>query len=570
MLPSKDIAKSNKEIADKFNTYFLDKVTNIRKTFGCVKPPNPSNSVGVPKWTSFISISLESLKRIINNLKNKQCILDPVPAKVLKVSMDILMEPLQDIINMSLHSGIFPSNLKSALVRPVLKKANLDPCDLVNYRPVSNLPYLSKILETVVVDQFLAHVHGNGLLTEYQSAYRRGHSCETALLRVHDSIWRSLDAGVPAMLIMLDISSAYDTIDHQILLSTLRTRFGITGTPLSWIESFLTDRSQSVMVRDAVSDHVPVPFGSPQGSKMSCQLFVAYMQPLADLLESFGLDMAFQVYADDHQLMPTCQSRDIHVTMPRINHIMRAIKEWMNKSCLKLNDSKTEVIIFTRPSLKKYVPASITILDGLFQLKDCVKNLGVNMDSALTMETYVSNMCRKANFQLAKIRQIRHGMSNDVAKQLVNWLVIPHLQYCNSLLVGTTKEQLLKLQRTQNAAIRTIFKLPKYAHVSGYYRQLGWLNMESNIKYRVLSLVHGCLNGTAPKYLQTLISVNVPNRTLRSCGAMLLNVPRINSTCKGFSVQGPKLFNALPLCIRLNVYNRRFLRDLKLHLLAVQ
>ena len=173
---------------------------------------------------------------------------------------------ITNIINTSLASGFVPPDFKTAIVKPLLKKTSFDQKVLKNYRPISNLPFLSKILEKVVLHKLLAHLQENNLCNPFQSACRTGHSTETALLRVVNDLLNAMDEDKISVLLLLDLSAACDTIDHQILLSRLETVFGIRSTALQWFRSYLLDRNQCIIVNNSASSSSPVMFGIPQCS----------------------------------------------------------------------------------------------------------------------------------------------------------------------------------------------------------------------------------------------------------------------------------------------------------------
>ena len=192
--------------------------------------------------------------------------LDPIPTSLTKECLSDLLPLITRIVNSSLGSGVVPPQFTQAVVTPTLKKPGLDPNDLKNFRPVSNLPFISKILEKVVLTQLQKHLSENDLLEIRQSAYRKNHSTETALLSVVDGLLRNADDRLVSVLALLDLNAAFDTLDHPILLQRLETTFGISGTVLHWFGSYLEGREQSVKVYNVLSSPSPLQFGVPQGS----------------------------------------------------------------------------------------------------------------------------------------------------------------------------------------------------------------------------------------------------------------------------------------------------------------
>ena len=226
-------------------------------------PQAVSNSCNT-SFLTFDAISEEDLKKIILASNITTCPLDPIPSNLLIQSLDVLLPTLTDIVNDSLRTGHFPKVYKTASVKPLLKNTSLDTNNLKNYRPVSNLSFMSKIVEKVVQQQLFAYLSSNRLLPDSQSAYRPFHSTETALIKVVNDLLIAMDQGNVSILTLLDLSSAFDTIDHDILLERLSSLYGISGVVLSWFQSYLSDRTQFVTIDDNRSNTVNLEFGVPQ------------------------------------------------------------------------------------------------------------------------------------------------------------------------------------------------------------------------------------------------------------------------------------------------------------------
>ena len=223
--------------------------------------------------TAFRPVTESELIKLIKESPNKSCASDPIPTWLFKECATDLVGNLVDIFNESLTSGVVPSSFKQALVRPLLKKPNLEKDVLGNYRPVSNLPYQSKLLEKVVGARLEEHFSKYELCDQNQSAYRKFHSTETALLRVHSDIAWALDRGSSAGLLMLDLSAAFDTINHKILLDRLDDSFGVRGVALKWIESYLDKRTQSVVIDGEKSTARELDISVPQGSVLGPRFY---------------------------------------------------------------------------------------------------------------------------------------------------------------------------------------------------------------------------------------------------------------------------------------------------------
>ena len=216
---------------------------------------------------------------------NMTCNLDPIPTTLLKSCIDSLIVPITSIVNKSLKEGVFPSAFKTAHVIPLLKKPSLDKKYLKNYRLVSNLSFISKVVEKVVASRLLTHVELNDLSNPNQSAYRKNHSTETTLLKITNDISTNMEKKRVTVLTLLDLSAAFDTIDHAALLKLLSSWFGISGIALDWIQAYLYDRGQTVKIGENLSDSYTIKFGVPQGSVLGPIIFTLYTTPPSSIIK---------------------------------------------------------------------------------------------------------------------------------------------------------------------------------------------------------------------------------------------------------------------------------------------
>ena len=303
-------------------------------------------------------------------------------------------------------------------------KLSLDPNELKNFRPISNLPFISKIIEKLVLVQISHHLSANNLLNQFQSAYRPGHSTETALLKIVNDLLLSLDDGKISVLASLDLSAAFDTIDHNILLHRLKNDFGLSGTVLDWFSSYLSGRIQSVSVHSHTSVPASVSCGVPQGSVLGPILFVLYTTPLSTVIERHSI--LHHSYADDTQLQNSATPDRLPNLIDSMRLCIDDIKDWMTDYKLKLNDDQTEVMIISssRMSTAPSIPESFDIGNGSVLFSDTVKNLGVTLHCHLSLKTHVLNLVRTANFELRRISSIRRLLTTEATATLVSAFIL--------------------------------------------------------------------------------------------------------------------------------------------------
>ncbi len=291
--------------------------------------------------------------------------------------------------------GHVPKTLKLSVIKPLIKTPQLEPKDLVNYRPISNLPFLSKILEKVASSQLYSFLEKNYICEDFQSGFRPSHSTKTALIRVTNDLLLSSDRGCITILVLLDLSAAFDTIDHNILLNRLETFVGISGSALAWFKSYLSDCHQFVAVNEEVSYRSQVQYGVPQGSVLGPLLFTLYMLPLGNIIRKHGV--SFHCYAGDPQLYfftawwntPNWETYGMH----------SRYKNWMTNHFLLLNSKKTEVLIIGSKNHTSNNLQHWQTLDGCsLDSSSSVRNLGVLYDSNLSFDSHISSICKTAFF----------------------------------------------------------------------------------------------------------------------------------------------------------------------------
>ena len=544
--------EDNLSLANSFAEFFIAKIDKIRDA---VSGQNTDITLSYPAsdvcsiLSDFTRVSAGDVIKLLSSMKSKSCSLDPVPTWLLKDCKETLAPTLASIINSSFATGIFPSQLKEAIITPTLKKPSLDAENLSNYRPVSNLPFLSKLIEKEVCRQFTIHLEVNNINNSFQSAYKAQHSTETALTRVQNDILQAVDRKGGAILVLLDLSAAFDTIDHSLLLATLEKRMGVSGTALAWFQSYLCCRSQCVSVGGKVSEKRALCYGVPQGSVLGPVLFTTYTQPLHIILQ--GID--FHLYADDSQLYLAFEPHSQSSTTSAIVIIQECydrVKTWMTSHFLKLNDSKTEVLVITPPTLAKQLqPITLQFGESTVVPSHQVRDLGVTWDSTMRLEQHIVGVCKRAYHQLHNIYRIRKYLTENATKSLVHAFITSRLDYCNGLLYGIPKHLQDRLQRVQNTAARLVTGTPRSAHITPVLCELHWLPVSHRIRYKLALLTFKALHGLAPMYLTELLTPYTPARALRSGNKHLLQVPSYNLKTYGgrsFSCAAPVIWNDLP------------------------
>ncbi len=485
----------------------------------------------------------DEIRQLIMSRSNKSCELDPLPTWLLKRCLDELLPLLTRICNASLASGEFPQQYKSAIIRPLLKKSNLDSNELKNYRPVSNLHFISKILEKLVVNRLDDHMREHNLYDPLQSAYRSEHSTETGLMKLNNDILSSLDHGRCTVLVSLDLTAAFDTVDHSIFII-----YGVSHTALQWFRSYLDGRDNRVNIDGSMSTRSIVTSGVPQGSVLGARLYTMYTRPLSDI--AIKHQIMFHSYADDTQVYVHCDNNEeaVHGAIAKLQICIHDICIWMTNKALVLNAEKTDFIIF-RSKVTYTGEHVLRITDTVIKESSNVKLLGVTFDQNMTLEKHITNTCRLANMHIRKINSIRQYLSDDAVKTLVQSVVIVRLDYCNSLLVGLPQKSIKRLQLTHNTAARVISRTSRHSHITPILRALHWLPITKRCQYKILLITFKSLHKMTPTYLSNLLNWYHPNRLLRSSFTISL-VPNNNRTIRIgrrlLDTSSSTLWNALP------------------------
>ena len=371
--------KWKNKLAEDFASFFLEKIQKIRDKFEGIPAYQPKH-MAVPQLVKFPPFSQKEIKKLIMSMKTKSCELDVMPTNILKQIIDNCLPAVTKLVNLSLEQG-FAEDWKTAIVRPLLKKIGLDLI-FKNFRPVSNLSFISKLVEKVALDVFMKHCEDYKLMPPYQSAYRKDHSCETAVIKFMNDVLWGMENQKVTVCVLMDLSAAFDTVDHELLLDVLKKEYGVNGKALKWYDSYLRPRYFRVNVEGKLSDAKELNFSVPQGSASGANLFTAYCKSLGEVIPD-GINI--QGFADDHFLFKGIRPNVNEKTViTELEDTMHYVKTWMDAMRLKLNTDKTEFIYFgSQPQLRKCQCSTFKANDDIIEAVDSVRILGAFLGSNL-------------------------------------------------------------------------------------------------------------------------------------------------------------------------------------------
>ena len=522
----------------------------------------PTTSFDCSDCFNFKSVTEREVESVIRGLScNKAPGYDKIPARILKDSLRATCTIITRLINSSFELSVFPKAWKTAEVIPIPKDRNSDEpsCN----RPISLIPTLCKVCERLAHKQFVDLLTENNKLSTHQNGNRKLHSTETALIYVTDELLKAVDEKSISILVLLDMSKAFDSLNHNILLSKLR-RLGLASHCLSWFSSYLSDRTQRVRYGDAVSHMLTLTHGVPHGSILGPVLFTTYIDGLINLVTHSQVSC----YVDDSQLYLKFQVSNVHNAVPTVNADLQEICKWCARNSLLLNPDKTKLMVVGLPQLTKQLPPiSVSIFDKTISPVPFARDLGVYLDQRLSYDTHITNTVSGCFNQLVHINRIKHVLDRPTLLLLTKRFVFTQLFYCSSVWANTSKANIHKLQLVQNFAARIILGLKKFDHISEGLKSLGILKVKDRLDVHDAVMVFKCLNNLAPKYLcdQLQMRSSVCTRVTRS--ANNLNIPRcrLATEQRRFAYRGVKIWNGLSNDLRnltsLNAFKRNLVRQ---------
>lgn len=525
------------EIAKKFNSYF----STVGKILQEQIPESPNNPL---EFVTNSEINIDTLEpiseveliAIVSSMQNVGGGMDGINAKIFKATYEIITKELTHFINLCLRLGKFPSNLKIAVIKPIYKSG--EKFYVSNYRPISILPFISKILEKIIYKRLMTHLETNSILSPNQFGFRKKLSTYMPLLLLQEKITKAFENSKIVCGLYLDLKKAFDTVDHNILLSKIYS-YGVTGIFFNIIKSYLTHRMQCVEYKGTKSAATEVSIGVPQGSILGPLLFIIYVNDFSRICTN----STCLLYADDTAIF--FEARSEEELQNRIDTEIPKIVNWFNSNKLSINASKTYCQMYN--NTENIINIKARIGDTDIEFTDCIKYLGMYIDKDLKWRSHINHISNILSRNAGIIKKSSFFLERKQLLLLYNSLFLPYINYC-CLVWGHSAPTLLdRLNKIQKKVIRVISKQHRLAHTNPIFENLKILKIKDIAVQQSVILMHNVISQNLPPAIYSMFTLSNDNVNIRTRMNRHFEEPftaKLYAT-RTISWLGPRLWNKI-------------------------
>ena len=533
---SNGLVEDVEEIARSFNAFFTSIGKDLKNS---ISQSSTSPLSYIPDFSgsaleSLTDTNVEEIVKIVSDMRNVGGGFDKINTRIFKATYMSIAAAIVHFLNLCLQQSRFPTLLKRAVVKPIYKAG--DKQQFSNYRPISLLPVISKLLEKLIYSRLNDHLDQNNILNENQFGFRKGLSTYMPLLLFHEKVTSALEANRVTCGLYLDLRKAFDTVDIDILLGKLHC-YGIIGHAHDMVKSYLTNRTQCVQIDETRSGFLPLEIGVPQGSILGPLLFILYINDFPSAFDH----VTTYVYADDTAIFVEGNSE---VELQNImDSLLPKIVEWFNVNQLSLNTDKTYYQIYTNKKVEKAITLRIAGANVL-QAKT-VKYLGVFIDEDLRWNTHINKLYTVLCRIVGLISRARHYVDSKHLLLLYNALFLPHVNYCCFIYSTTYSSHLQPIEKLQKRAIRLIDGQSRLAHTAPIFKKHKLLRLKDIGNQQILLLLLRKLNADLPPSIDQLFETTRPNRNSRHVKHFTEPFTSKMYKTRTVSWAGPRLWNKI-------------------------
>ena len=536
------IITNTNSICDKFNEFFNSNYTenldpNLNLDFKSFMGPSSIDSFFL------LETNHTEILNTVNKLKNsKSSGTDNISNSLLKNLVLSILNPLNHLINLSLKNGQFPNVYKTSKILPLYKSG----ChhSINNYRPISLLSSISKLIEYIMHDRLTSYLNKNNTLHNSQYGFRKNSSTELAIFDLSHYISKNMESKLLTLGIFIDLSKAFDSMSHSILLSKLY-HYGIRGTAYQWFLSYLSNRQHYVAIDSSYSNPLPMKGGVPQGSILGPLLFNIFLNDISNSSKLFK----FILYADDTTLL--ARDADYNNLTKIGNEEINKVNLWFNVNNLKINFSKTNFILFGPKITTSRINFSINISNIPITRVESIKFLGVFINSGLTWYDHILHISKKISKNIGLIGKLQYKLPFEILKSLYYTLIYPYLNYCVSVWGNGAKCHLSILTKCQNYFLRILFYLKKYDHISSYYKTANMLNIYEISILKILTIFYKLFIYKISPFFHLILQNYISHHIYSMRNLSTFSLPKFRTKIYSISplFQGMRLWNSLPTVV---------------------